>query len=138
MTEDTLYTGRCSHLAPARGADDQQPLALGRGLLEQHEQGLQGAQGEGKCTGEVRCDLQGQVGVSGPDGSVVEQPLDVVHHHARLVGPGQVGVDVRCNISAPHQSPVGVIKDLLDLETLGGLGEANLHTGCWYGLHDIS
>ena len=36
------------------------------------------------------------------------------------------------NIIVPHQSPVGVIEDLLDLETLGGLGEANLHTGCWY------
>ena len=37
----------------------------------------------------VRADLQGEVGVSGPDGAVVEQPLDVVHHHAGLVGPGQ-------------------------------------------------
>ena len=35
------------------------------------------------------CDLQGEVGVSGPDGAVVQQPLDVVHHHAGLVGPGQ-------------------------------------------------
>ena len=44
-------------------------------------------------TGEVRGDLQGQVGVSGPDGTVVEQPLDVVHHHARLVGPGRGWVE---------------------------------------------
>ena len=41
-----------------------------------------------QCTGEGGCDLQGQVGVSGPDGAVVEQPLNVVHHHAGLVGPG--------------------------------------------------
>lgn len=51
------------------GAEDEQLLALGRLLLQQHEQSL-----------------QSEVGVAWPDGSVVQQPLNVVHQDTAQSG----------------------------------------------------
>jgi hypothetical protein len=52
--------------------------------------------------------LQGQVRVSRADGSVVEQPFDVVDH------------------DAGHRRTVGVVEDLANGRTLGGFCEPDL------------
>ena len=77
-------------LPPRRGADDEQPLPLRRVLLQQHQDRL-----------------QRQVGISGSDGAVVQEPLDVVHE------------------DAGHGGAVGVVKDAADLHALGRLREAH-------------
>jgi hypothetical protein len=53
------------HLAPAAGADDQQLPALGRFLLQQHQE----------C-------LKRQIRIPRSDGAVVQEALDVVHQDA--------------------------------------------------------
>ena len=63
-------------------------LPLGGAFLSSTSRACRVTRVRVQCTGEVRGHLQREVGVSGPDGSVVKQPLDVVHHHAGLVGPG--------------------------------------------------